>query len=69
VDEQHFPVADTYVGILTEAGMSRRPAQDLTVVRMALITGWVAAEEFRLAASRIIRDLVAAAISDSSASR
>jgi len=44
-----FPVVDTYVGVLVAAGMPARAARDLTMAAVAIITGWVAAEDWWLA--------------------
>lgn len=52
VQQDNFPVVDTYVGLLVAAGMTERAARDLTMAVVAIITGWVAAEDWWLAVSR-----------------
>jgi AcrR family transcriptional regulator len=48
VEQRTFPVVDTYVEILVAAGMSQRSARDLAMTAVAVITSWVAAEDWWL---------------------
>jgi AcrR family transcriptional regulator len=49
VQQNTFPVVDTYVEILAAAGMRPRAARDLAMAAVAIIAGWVAAEDWWLA--------------------
>ncbi|HEX6311122.1 MAG TPA: helix-turn-helix domain-containing protein [Acidimicrobiia bacterium] len=52
VQQDTFPVVDAYAAILVAAGMQVRAARDLTMAVVAIITGWVVAEDWWLAVSK-----------------
>lgn len=47
-----FPVVDTHVDILAAAGLPRRAARDLTFAAIAMIVGFVAAEDWWVTVSQ-----------------
>lgn len=50
-DQAEFPIADAHAEVLVAAGLPPRRARDLAAVLMAVVIGWVGAEDFWLAAA------------------